>query len=56
MTRRTMTATVEGRKYQIPEMWLVGASRTFGGYAGAIRQWVEQAQMEAEFNAQRKVA
>ena len=60
MSARIVTATVEGQKYQIPEMWLVGiTSRRHEPmtYPEALNHWHQQAQMEREFNAQqRKVA
>jgi hypothetical protein len=52
MSARVVIATVEGKTYEIPAMWLVGATRTFGAL-GAVRQWHDQAVMEAAFNAQK---
>jgi hypothetical protein len=54
MSARTVTATVEGQRYEIPEMWLAGATRT-RTYPEALQQWHEQAVAEAEFQA-RKIA
>lgn len=42
-----MTATIEGRTYEIPEMWIAGYCRTHGGTAvDAAQAWHAQAQME----------
>lgn len=50
MTRRNVTAVVEGQTYQIPEAWIVGATRTFGSFSSAVQQWHDQAQMEKAAN------
>jgi hypothetical protein len=40
--------TIEGRKYQIPQMWMVGATRTLGTVQAAVQRWHEQAVMAGE--------
>lgn len=42
-----ITATVAGQTYQIPAMWLAGATRT-RTYPEAIQVWHEQAQAERQ--------
>lgn len=42
---RMVTAKVDGRTYQIPEMWLIGAS-THMTLEQAVRHWHEQALAE----------
>ena len=44
MKARFILATVDGLAYEIPEMWLVGASRSMK-VAEAIQYWHAQAQM-----------
>jgi hypothetical protein len=43
-----LTVTIEGRKYQIPQMWIVGATRTLGTVQAAVQRWHEQAVMAGE--------
>lgn len=37
-----ITVRIDGRVYMIPTYWLIGASRSLGSYAAAIRHWHEQ--------------
>ena len=46
MTRKTIPVTIDGTTYEIPQLWLVGATRR-QSYADAIAHWHEQAQLEA---------
>lgn len=51
---RVVTATIDGKTYLIPEMWLVGF--THGGrrsVAEAVQHWHEQEQMEQACQRQR---
>lgn len=45
---RYVTVKIDGFTYQIPDMWLCGATRTFGSAQAAIQQWHEQEQMAQE--------
>jgi hypothetical protein len=42
-----MTATIEGRTYEIPDMWMAGATRFGRSYQEAVLLWHEQHQLEA---------
>lgn len=44
--------TVDGRTHYIPEAWIVGATQSLGSWSAAVAHWIEQAQMEAAFQAQ----
>lgn len=47
---RDLLATIHGRSYQIPDMWLAGASQRLGSIHAAIEQWDRQAQLEAAWD------
>jgi hypothetical protein len=49
---RYATVTIEGRTYQIPDMWLMGMCRRMTTLE-AVRHWHEQELMQEAFNAQR---
>lgn len=59
---RYVTATVEDRVHQIPDIWLFGATRQDiaagmepkEAYAKAIRHWDEQERLEREHLAQQE--
>lgn len=53
VARRFLTVKIEGRTYQIPEMWLVGFR---GTTVEAIRWWHQQELMGEQFEAQRAKA
>ena len=44
---RMISATIEGQTYQIPSMWLCGATRN-RTLRQALQVWHEQSQMEGE--------
>lgn len=45
---RVVTVKFEGRTYQIPDIWLAGASRRMG-VNGAVRHWHEQELMAEQW-------
>ncbi len=51
----TCTLTIDGAafRYEIPDMWLLSAARQTGSTIDAVRQWHTQAQLEAQFEAQK---
>lgn len=51
-----MVAKIEGRTYEIPEMWMVGFCRGGKTPVDALRHWHEQEMMEVTFKAQRDAA
>lgn len=46
---------VEGVTYEIPEMWLAGASQGGRSYYDAVLHWVEQDRLARLFAAQKGV-
>jgi hypothetical protein len=49
---RIVTARVNGRTHQIPEVWLMGFCRGGRHPEEAVAQWDAQAQMEAAWEAE----
>ncbi len=48
---KMVTATVAGHRYEIPEMWLLGASAGGMRLEQALRYWHEQELAQLAFNA-----
>lgn len=50
---RTTTATINGRTYQIPDLWLAGFVRRGGTTLDGIRYWHEQQLLAEQFADER---
>lgn len=50
---RTIRATVAGKTYEIPAIWMVAQARIGRTAQQAVTYWHEQAEMETAFNASR---
>jgi hypothetical protein len=55
VSARVLVVTVEGQRYEIPEMWLAGATRT-RTIGEAVQLWHQQAMLEEVFRHQREAA
>ncbi len=56
-TSRTMVATVEGIRHEIPEIWVAGFCQSNRCHAGdAAAYWHWQFQLDQQWNAQQVAA